>query len=75
MNVNADRINSSSATVKGRARREQCDECRQQTDRGALLTMPKRPKMAAMRRREARNSDDIMVGDIMVGYFRDGTMR
>jgi hypothetical protein len=32
--------------------------------------MPKRPKMAAMRRREARDSDDIMVG-----YFRDGTMR
>jgi hypothetical protein len=29
--------------------------------------MPKRPKMAAMRRREARNEDDIMVG-----YFRDG---
>jgi hypothetical protein len=66
MNVNADRINRSSATVKSRARREQCDECRQQTDRGAL-TMPKRPKMAAMRRREARNEDDIMVG-----YFRDG---
>jgi hypothetical protein len=29
------------------------------------LTMPKRPKMAAMMRREARHEDDIMVG-----YFR-----
>jgi hypothetical protein len=66
MNVNADRSTGQGRRWRAGRGGNSAMNADSRQDQGAL-TMPKRAMMAAMMRREARNSDDIMVG-----YFWDG---